>query len=193
MGQLLDHPALALKVGLRVDLEIRGLTGTRTIFVDDADGRMRGPVPAAQPRSRVVAANGRFVMASDGGEIVEGMLDLRPGLGDVDHVVSQLDVAGIDGAARERGGGTGRRRDGHAAAAARRRHHAGADRAPRRDRREDADDRREVGRRAPILFADDVTAGYRVDIADQRRPVPVADEAVIAYGFSGVQGLGRGP
>ena len=47
VGQLLDHPALALKVGLRVDLEIRGLTGTRTIFVNNADGRMRGPVPAS--------------------------------------------------------------------------------------------------------------------------------------------------
>jgi len=187
VGLIGDHPTLALALGLRVDVEIDAFEGDRflRLVVDDAPP-LQGPTRTRPPWSAVRCEPGarRFVMRPDPSldreeiEVRNGMLDLSPA-NSARYVVTTTDLyaaaqqlqalsslvigpepppsvglppqrnSGLVVAQTDRRGGTFRRAltradQLHAAVAAQ------------------SDD--------VILFADDVTSGYRVDVADGDRP-----------------------
>ncbi|HKE97699.1 MAG TPA: hypothetical protein VKG45_02035 [Actinomycetes bacterium] len=183
VGLLLDHPALALRLGLRVDLEMDPFPGDpgtgrseRTVIADLRPTGLYGPVALVQPHSRVVCdpRNRRFLMAAgpDGtGEIRDGMLDLGPDPADTRYVVSDLDVVGLSDRmqavaaklaepsakgepvalpVRRDVGLTFAQTGRHARAVAPALSAAGRFEGP--------------GTGEVVLFADDVTGGYRVDV-----------------------------
>lgn len=97
VGLLLSFPHLARAVGLIIDLTIPAFTGPRSIRVVTANGQPRqGDKPVPQPFSRVVATPDarRFVMADGPGpapEVTGGLLAVA---GNADYVVSSTDVVG---------------------------------------------------------------------------------------------------
>jgi hypothetical protein len=98
LGLVSAQPALALALGLRFELQMPAFEGERSIRVT---GGLPLLLPGGAPWSRVVAdrASGRFTMATQPNaptEIVQGMLDLRPnGPGSEKYVLTTLDVVGI--------------------------------------------------------------------------------------------------
>lgn len=96
VGMVLDHPVLAVAVGLRIDLtaSAEGLDGVQLIRVVAADGRpLDGDVPRPQPWSRVRVSGDRFVMEA-AGEIRDGLLDLSPDP-ERGYLVTGDDVTGL--------------------------------------------------------------------------------------------------
>ncbi|WP_162907859.1 hypothetical protein [Allorhizocola rhizosphaerae] len=194
IGAIMRHPALALLLGLRVDLTIPAFTGPRLIRLGDLNGTpLNGMVPIPQPWSAVVSdpQARRFVMATqddDRAEIVNGMLDLRPGGGDTArYVVSDVDVVGVGQqldvlATALYGGSAAASRSSAAAPQAfglpvRRTAALTVAQADRRagkylhmlerNARFGGMPPSEV-EGAPVLHADDVTTGYRVDVSADR-------------------------
>jgi hypothetical protein len=97
VGLLLSFPHLARAVGLIVDLTVPAFAGARSIRLVRANGQPpQGEKPVPQPFSRVVATPGsrRFVMADGPGpapEVSGGMLAVA---GATDYVVTGTDVVG---------------------------------------------------------------------------------------------------
>lgn len=97
IGLLLTHPHLAIAVGLRIDLTIPAFEGPRSIRAVRADGQaLNGDKLLPQPFSRVHAdpLTRRFTMVAGPGpepEVVQGMLAVA---GDPDYVVTTTDVVG---------------------------------------------------------------------------------------------------
>jgi hypothetical protein len=111
VGLLLDHPVLAVAVGLRVDLVVTipatGLDGVRLVRVVRADGTPLGNPPPTGPdhtamiarpqpwsRVRLDRTAGVFTMA-DGGEIRGGLLDLGVADPARPYLLSTTDVTGL--------------------------------------------------------------------------------------------------
>ena len=111
MGMLLDHPVLAVAVGLRLDLVVTipasGLAGLPLIRVIRANGTPLGDppptgpdhtamIPRPQPWSRVRLdrAAGVFTMA-DGAEVRNGLLDLSSSDPVRPYLVATTDVTGL--------------------------------------------------------------------------------------------------
>ena len=111
MGLLLDHPVLAVAVGLRIDLAVTvpatGLTGAPLIRVVRANGTPLGDPPATGPdhtamiarpqpwsRVRLDRTAGLFTMA-DGAEVRAGLLDLGSTDPTRPYLVSTTDVTGL--------------------------------------------------------------------------------------------------
>jgi hypothetical protein len=193
LGMLRDHPALARALGLVIDLTIPvtdALTGERNIRIAAADG---APLRAffddvETPWSRITCSpqTGLFVMATrpgSGTEIVRGMLDLTPTT--TKHVIGTVDV---EGAARHLGAlgaelhraavggadaipaspGLPARRDTGFTLAQTGRLNGTVKHAAEAKVRYDDPATRLDGQ--PVLFADDVTAGYRLDVARGNGP-----------------------
>jgi hypothetical protein len=179
VGLVRAHPLLATRLGLRVDVTIPAFSGPRTIRAVRANGSpLDGEVPRRQPWSRVVAdpLTRRFVMVTQPGaptEVVDGMLDLDGADGDV--LVTTRDVVGLaaqlDAVARSRLAPERLRagepiplpiiRDtGFTIARADR----GVTVAAHSLQRAQALDPAASGPDT-VLFADDVTTGYRLDVA----------------------------
>lgn len=97
IGLLLSFPHLARAVGLIVDLTVPAFSGARSIRVVRANGQpVQGDKPVAQPFSRVLATPGprRFVMADGPGpapEVTGGLLAVA---GNPDYLVTGTDVVG---------------------------------------------------------------------------------------------------
>jgi hypothetical protein len=193
LGLVAAQPVLALALGLRFDLEMPAFTGERAIRVTGAlplliPGGAPWSKVVADPQS------GRFTMAAQpgvAGEVRNGMLDLRP---DSDrYVVTTMDVVGtaaqLAGMAASVAGGQlapatppPRRNVGFTVAQADRRAGVVALTATRSKtiaaalgepqgvetvRAAAAPDPNAVATVGPgelVLYADDVTAGYRVDV-----------------------------
>ena len=159
---LLDHPTLALALGLRVDIECEAFTDARMIRVVGADGKpLNGPIVRSQPWSSISPS---FTMAArPGDEVAEGMLDLRSGF-----VTTTVDVAGL---VNQLGGLLDGRDEVHLPVV---RDHgitvSQPNRAARAVRGVQTAAAFDVPGQEPILFADDVTTGYRVDVARNRGP-----------------------
>lgn len=181
IGLFLDHPALALRLGLRIDLEIPIFTGQRLIRIADLNGvPLNGPVSIPQPWSAVVCDPGRrlFVMATQpdatGIEVIDGMLDLRSDPSGHQYVVTDVDAVGV---AEQMATAAGAPANGSAPAALPIRRDIGivvaqVDRRTRslehrlqRMARFDNGKGVDEVEGAPVLFADDVTTGYRIDVA----------------------------
>ncbi len=184
LGMISAHPALAVPLGLRIDLTMPLPAGTHRLQVIGLPLQISGGVP----QSNVVAdpATGRFVMATQQGaptEIVNGMLDLRPdGRGAEKYVVTTMDVVGmtqqLDTLARSVTPGAqpalpARRNVGITIAQVDRRATTVAHTVARGALlaqgfgKPDSIDtaQRATGAHGEVeLFADDVTAGYRVDV-----------------------------
>jgi hypothetical protein len=179
VGLALGHPLLARRLGLVLDLRIPAFAGPRTLRAVRADGSpLDGPVPRRQPWSRVIAEPGprRFVMVRQPDaptEVVDGMLDLDGAADDV--LVTTTDVLGVsiqlDALARSRLSDGNRRagepvplpptRDvGFTLARADR----GVSVAAHSLQRAQVLDPTTSGPDT-VLFADDVTTGYRLDVA----------------------------
>jgi hypothetical protein len=111
MGMLLDHPVLAVAVGLRVDLVVTipaaGLAGLPLVRVVRANGTPLGDPPATGPdhtamvarpqpwsRVRLDRGAGVFTMA-DGGEVRNGLLDLGSADPARPYLVATTDVTGL--------------------------------------------------------------------------------------------------
>jgi len=185
LGLVAAHPTLAIPLGLRIDLTMQLSAGAHGLQVIGMPSQIAGGAPV----SRVIAdpATGRFTMATEQGaptEIVNGMLDLRPeGPGADKYVVTTMDVVGmtqqLDTLARSlrapgNNGGTPalppRRNFGITVAQVDRRATTVDHTVARGTVLADGfgrPDSVEVAQRASgevELFADDVTAGYRVDV-----------------------------
>ncbi|MFG1661391.1 hypothetical protein ACGFIY_33335 [Micromonospora chersina] len=187
IGAVMRHPELALKLGLRIDLTMPAFTGQRMIRLATMDGQpLNGTTKIEQPWSAVVSdpSAKRFVMATqndDRAEIVNGMLDVRPTAGDqARYTVSNLDVVAAgqqidvlaislaDSAPDALVGLPPRRTAGLTLAQADRRAGRFEHMLARNSRFEGALPNELEG--APVLFADDVTTGYRVDVAAGQGP-----------------------
>lgn len=184
VGALLRHPTLALLLGLRVDLTMPAFTGTRLIRLGDRNGNpLNGLIPITQPWSAVVSdpQARRFVMVTqpdDRAEIVNGMLDLRPGSRETSrYVVSDMDVVGIgqqldilatrlSGQAMAESFGMPVRRTAGLTVAQTNRLDKFKHMLERNARFEGTPPSEVDG--APVLYADDVTTGYRVDVSANR-------------------------
>lgn len=199
IGMLMDHPALTRRLGLCIDLEIPLFSGERILRAVDANGvPLNGPMALPQPWSHTVCdpAARRFVMktqpqAPEGAtEIVHGMLDLRPEQPTTKYTLTDMDLlsaalqlnAMADRLARsataEPGSLPGRRNGGLTVAQ--------AERATRtlkhvvsRSARFDTPTNEIDG--APVLFADDVTTGYRVDVSQDGGPFRSLMRRVVSY------------
>jgi hypothetical protein len=179
VGLVRAHPLLARRLGLRVDVTIPAFSGPRTIRAVRANGSpLDGDVPRRQPWSRVLAdpVARRFVMVPEPGaptEVVDGLLDLDGADGDV--LVTTRDVVGVaaqlEAIARSRLAPdrlrTGEpiplpvvRDTGFTIARADR----GVIVAAHSLQRAQALDPAATGPDT-VLFADDVTTGYRLDVA----------------------------
>lgn len=186
LGLYLDHPSLALRLGLRIDLEIPVFTGQRLIRIGDANGApLNGEVPIPQPWSAVICdpPQRRFFMATQpdapGVEIREGMLDLRSESKGYEYVVTDIDPVGVAEQIATMAGNNPlelaplalpvRRDIGLVLAQVDRRTKALAHRIRRMERFQGGKGVDEV-EGAPVLFADDVTTGYRIDVAKDRDP-----------------------
>lgn len=106
VGLLLDHPVLAVAVGLRIDLTVPipadGLGGVRLIRVVRANGTPLGDPPPAemivrpQPWSQVrLDRTSRTFTMADAGEVRGGMLDLAAGDPARPYLVAATDVTGL--------------------------------------------------------------------------------------------------
>ncbi len=187
VGLLLNHPVLALALGLRVDVQLPAFDGERTIRVVTADGRaLNGPIVRPQPWSRVSAQPdaGRFTMATQPGadiEVAGGMLDTAA---TNRYLVSTTDVAALSlqlvGLAAARAAAVAQRvaasalsepaplrlpvrRDVGFTVAQAKRFETTVAHAKKRAQAFDNLTGALDG--APVLFADDVTTGYRVDVS----------------------------
>ncbi len=97
VGLLLSFPHVARAVGLIIDLTIPAFSGPRAIRVVRANGQpVQGDKPVPQPFSRVVAtpAARRFVMADGPGPVPEVSGGLLAVAGNPDYVVTGTDVVG---------------------------------------------------------------------------------------------------
>jgi hypothetical protein len=203
VGLLLGHPAIALRVGLRLDLTIPAFTGERSIRVVGIDRHpLNGPTPAAQPFSRVRNDGGRFVMSPNpGGEIIDGALDLSPAAHPDRYFTTTLDVASLSAqmtalarAAVSRDaspvsdqlpevdtlGDLPVRRDTGITLAAAGRASIAAEAVTRTQTLESAAGTPTIGG-AVVLFADDVRRGYRFDVAVDGGPFRSLMHRHVAY------------
>jgi hypothetical protein len=207
---LLDHPTIALRLGLRFDFEMPAFDGSRVLRAIDAGGRpLNGPTPLPQPWSHVRCdpAAGLFVMETQrdapGGatEISNGMLDVRPDVQPGKYTVTDVDVLTTAEQLRVMA----------SSIAARQAHPAKPSSAPmalpsrrsagltlgQTDRRFGAvahalargarfdgqsDGSREIDG-APVLYADDVTSGYRLDVSVDDGPFQSLMRRVATYRF----------
>ncbi|MFG1918358.1 hypothetical protein [Micromonospora sp. NPDC048898] len=178
---LMAHPALSVPLGLRVDLEMAPFDGARTVRVVDAAGQpLNGPVPRSQPFSAMVSdlSARRFTMATEPdarAEIVGGVLNLRNPA--TTYVLTSVDVASLSGqlaAASTASARSGEplpvrlpvRRDVGLTLGQQARAEAVVSHATSR-----TDAIASAGAQAPaVLFADDVTTGYRLDVATDGGP-----------------------
>jgi hypothetical protein len=171
VGMLLDHPVLAVAVGLRIDFSVpaQGLDDVQLVRVVAADGKpLDGPIVRPQPWSKVQLTADRWVMDA-GGEVRDGLLDLSA---DPERfAVTATDVTGLaahlDAMSRDTVPGAPprlpvRRNAGLTLAQANRPSsvvNATLDRAQALFARVGGVDG------APVLTAADVTTGYRIDVA----------------------------
>ncbi|HYN28688.1 MAG TPA: hypothetical protein VES95_02280 [Dermatophilaceae bacterium] len=106
VGLLLDHPALAVAVGLRVDVVVplpaTGLDGISLVRVVRANGTPLGNPPPAdldphpQPWSRVrLQRSSRTLTMADAAEVRGGMLDLATTDPTRSYAVTTTDVSGL--------------------------------------------------------------------------------------------------
>ncbi|RSM87887.1 hypothetical protein DMH04_09175 [Kibdelosporangium aridum] len=194
IGLLMDHPALAVRVGLRIDLSIPVFHGDRLIRIGDAQGRPLHP-DLRQPWSavRCTPAARSFTMATQPGapgtEVQGGQLDLRPNASNQHYVITDVDPVPVVAQLATLAGTANLAAQGRAAAGSQ----AAADTVPTRrdagiilaqyDRcagtfahvlarnaRFDSGMGPAEVQEAPVLYADDVTAGYRVDVAKDDGP-----------------------
>jgi hypothetical protein len=185
LGLILDHPALARRLGLIIDLlaavPVAGIVDRGLIRADvaaDAPVRQifdRVRLPAS--RIRLDRSKRLFVMATQPGagtEVVNGMLDLSPV--EDKYELSDLDVHGLT----RQLGALGRRLDADGGPVTLpMRRDAGltltqAGRAAVLEAAIDAVDLwsgpPEEVEGEPVLYADDVTEGYRIDVSRNGRP-----------------------
>lgn len=183
LGMLLDHPTLALRLGLRIDLRMPAFSGDLLLRIGNADGApLDGPIPIPQPWSAMHCDPQRLLFTmqaqpdAPGIPIVDGLLDLRA----PNCRVTDIDPAG---AAQQLATVAASAAMGNVIADAM---------PPRRDTGliVSQDDRRETSFKhalarnarfdsgtgpdeiagAPVLYADDVTAGYRIDVSRDGSP-----------------------
>lgn len=200
IGLFLDHPALALRLGLRVDLDIPVFTGQRLIRIGNANGApLDGPVPIPQPWSAVVCnpAQRRFTMATQPDvtsvEIIEGLFDLRSSPTGHQYVVTDIDPVGVAEQMATLAGAPANanataalpvRRDiGIVVAQVDRRTRALTHRLQRQARFDSGKGVSEV-EGAPVLFADDVTKGYRIDVAQNSGEFRSLMRRIVTYSLS---------
>jgi hypothetical protein len=186
LGMLLDHLALALRLGLRIDLHMPAFSDDAVLRIGDAQGRpLNGPVPLPQPWSAVNSdpVRRRFVMSTQPGapgvEIVRGMVDLRPEIGrcvvtDIDPVGIAEQLASVAASAAISGNVIAEalppRRDTGLIVAQIDRRSTAFDHMVKRNARFDGGAGPDELEGAPVLYADDVTTGYRVDVAQGDGP-----------------------
>lgn len=195
---IMDHPALARRLGLVVDLLLpvtTGLRGDRTIRIATAGGPplagLFDQVRTPWSRTRLDPENNVFTMRTrpgPGTEIVNGMLDIEPTTDK--YVVGTIDVAAAAQQFRALGDRLADANGGSAAGLP-----------PRRDRgftlaqsgrmagpvrhaldsriRFEGPENQLTGE--PILYADDVTAGYRIDVSRDRGPFRSLMRRVATY------------
>ncbi|MCZ7439685.1 hypothetical protein O7598_25010 [Micromonospora sp. WMMC241] len=196
VGMLLDHPALARRLGLIVDLETDPFDGERTIRAVTADGKpLNGPVPLRQPWTRVLADLGdrRFVMATQAGaptEIRNGMLDLSADPADARYLVSDLDVASLSEGVQTMATAVADPGGPPVVLPARRdvgltvvRVGRGAEVVRQARERAERFATGDTGGDELVLFADDVTTGYRVDVRVDGGPWLSLMRRVVHYRF----------
>ncbi len=195
VGMLLNHPTLAAAVGLRVTLEIAAFEGERLIRACDPAGRpFQGEIIVRQPWSRVEATPGirRFVMATQRShtpEIKAGMLDLVTPERAKEYVLTSIDVPGLSAQLEAHaqavkaeteitggrvGGGKNRmpvRHDAGLTLARRGRPQVVVrDSIERAQALADPASAAEQNGGAPVLYADDVTTGFRLDVSTDGGP-----------------------
>jgi hypothetical protein len=180
VGLVHNHPTLSLRLGLRFDFEVAALAdGDHTVRIVDATGApLNGAVPRTQPKSRVSVdrARRRFVMASpDGADVRVGML-ATTSVAQGRHLVTDIDVAGSSAklasvASARAANGTQTevrlpaRRDVGITVAQRDRFTAVVQAAVDRVDVLESGSASALAEGEPVLFADDVTSGYRVDVS----------------------------
>ncbi len=208
VGLLLNHPILSEILGLRIRLEIDAFTDERLVRVTDGQGRLiQGEKPVRQPWSRVVAtpAQRRLVMAtqrSDTPEVVAGMVDVASPARRKEYLVTSIDVPGLsaqlEAHAQARKAETALRTRSS-------RTPPGKNRLPvrrdtgltlaRRGRPEsvvrtqqqravalaDPSSAAETVDGAPVLYADDVTVGFRLDVAVDDKPFASVMHRQVSY------------
>jgi hypothetical protein len=191
VGLLINHPTLARAVGLLLTLEIDAFDDERLVRACGADGRpFQGEVAVRQPWSRVVATPGkrRFVMAAQRShtpEVIDGMLDVASPERAREYMLTSLDVPGLsnqleaharavqaeaDIAGRVPGGGLKQRlpvRHDVGYTLARRNRPATVIRTgiTRAQQLADPTSEAEQFEGAPVLYADDVNVGFRLDVS----------------------------
>ena len=204
-----DHPHLLRHLGLVLDLTVpvaEALRGERTIRVATATGGapLQGAFAVVNrmwSRTRLDRDTGVFTMVTrpgPGTEVVDGMLDMAPT--STKYLVGTIDVA----SAAQAFAAVGARAAGTGSSQA-------TGLPPRRDigftivqtGRLDGVVRHTLEAKArlsdvatkldgqPVLFADDVTAGYRIDVSKDRGPFRSLMRRVVAYHIG--PGISRNP
>ncbi|MDA0174409.1 hypothetical protein OJ998_35250, partial [Solirubrobacter taibaiensis] len=182
---LRDHPTLAAALGLRVDVEIDPFDGPRLLRVrGTGQPPLDGPTKVIQPWSSVVCepALKRFVMAPDpdgNGEIRRGQLDLSDGryvFTTADLYAAAIQLQAFAGVLDESDEVTlPPQRNAGIVLAQTNRKTGQFDRSLSRAKALSL----AAGER--VLFADDVTMGYRVDLASDARPFRSLMRRAVTY------------